>query len=104
MILLGGQFQPDSISFSSVGGVFGGSNDDLSRLGVHKAFISAGGVDIARGVTCSYMHEAVIKKQAMAAALKSYLIFDESKFNRLRPALFAKVDAFASLITESGIR
>ena len=104
MILLGGQFQPESVSFSSTDGVFGGSSDDLSRLGVHKAFISAGGVDIARGVTCSYMHEAVIKKQAMAVALKSFLVFDESKFNRLRPALFAKVGAFASLITENGIR
>ena len=104
MILLGGQFHPESVSFSSMDGVFGGSSDDLSRFGVHKAFVSAGGVDIARGVTCSYMHEAVVKKQAMAVARKSYLVFDESKFNRLRPALFAKVDAFSALITENGIR
>ena len=76
----------------------------MSRFGVHKAFISAGGVDIARGVTCSYMHEAVVKRQAMAVARKNYLVFDESKFNRLRPALFAKVDSFSALITENGIR
>ncbi len=104
MILLGGQFQPESVSFSSVDGVFGGGGDDLSRFGVHKAFISAGGVDITRGVTCSYMHEAIVKKQAMAVARKNYLVFDESKFNRLRPALFAKVDAFDALITENGAR
>ena len=104
MILLGGQFHPESVSFSSMGGVFGGGSDDLSGFGLHKAFISAGGVDIARGVTCSYMHEAVVKKQAIAMARKSYLVFDESKFNRLRPALFAKVDAFSALVTENGVR
>jgi len=104
MIMLGGQFHPESMSFSNVDGAFGGSGDDLSRFGVHKAFISAGGVDIARGVTCSYMHEAIVKRQAIAIARKSYLVFDESKFNRLRPALFAKVDAFQGLVTENGIR
>jgi DeoR family transcriptional regulator, deoxyribose operon repressor len=104
MILLGGQYQSESMSFASVDGVFGGGGDDLARFGVHKAFISAGGVDIARGVTCSYMYEAIVKKQAMAVALENYLVFDESKLNRLRPALFAKVDAFQALITESGVR
>jgi len=104
MIMLGGQFHPESMSFSGLDSAFGGSGDDLSRFGVHKAFISAGGVDIERGVTCSYLHEAIIKRQAIAVARKSYLVFDESKFNRLRPALFAKVDAFQGLITENGIR
>lgn len=104
MILLGGQFQPESMSFASVDGVFGGGSDDLARFGVHKAFISAGGVDMVRGVTCSYMYEAIVKKQAMAVALQKYLVFDESKFNRLRPALFAKVDAFEAMITENGVR
>ena len=104
MILLGGQFHSESTSFAGVDGVFGGGGDGLSRYGVHKAFISAGGVDIKRGVTCSYMHEAIVKKQAMAVARKNYLVFDESKFNRLRPALFAKVDAFDAMITENGTR
>ena len=40
----------------------------------------------------------------MAVALQKYLVFDESKFNRLRPALFAKVDAFEAMITENGVR
>ena len=102
MILLGGQFHLESSSFSGVDGVFGAGADGLSRYGVHKAFISAGGVDIKRGVTCSYMHEAIVKKHAMAVARKNYLVFDESKFNRLRPALFAKVEAFDALITENG--
>lgn len=104
MILLGGQYQAESMSFASVDGVFGGGGEDLARFGVHKAFISAGGIDIVRGVTCSYMYEASIKKQAMAVALKNYLVFDESKFNRLRPALFAKVEAFEALVTENGVR
>ncbi|MCY7306084.1 MAG: DeoR/GlpR family DNA-binding transcription regulator [Rhodoferax sp.] len=103
-ILLGGQFHPESATFSSMDGVFGGSSDDLSRFGIHKAFISAGGVDVARGVTCSYMYEAAMKRRAMEVAKKNYLVIDESKFNRLRPALFAKVDAFAAIISETGIR
>lgn len=104
MIMLGGQFHAESASFSGVDGVFGAGGDGLSRYGVHKAFISAGGVDIKRGVTCSYLNEAIVKKQAMAVARKNYLVFDESKFNRLRPALFANVDAFEALITENGAR
>ena len=104
MILIGGQFKPESASFASMNGGFGASANDLSQFGVHKAFISAGGVDLARGVTCSHMHEGVVKKQAMAMALHSYLVVDESKFNRLRPVLFAKLDAFTSVITENGIR
>ena len=48
------------------------------------------------------MHEAIVKKHALAVARKNYLVFDESKFNRLRPALFAKVEAFDALITENG--
>ena len=104
MILLGGQYHPASASFSGFDVLFGGAGEGLSRYGVHKGFISAGGVDVKRGVTCSYMHEAIVKKQAMAVAHKNYLVFDESKFNRLRPALFAKVDAFDAMITENGAR
>jgi DeoR family deoxyribose operon repressor len=104
MILLGGQYHQASSSFSGLDAVFGVGGDGLSRYGVHKAFISAGGVDIKRGVTCSYMHEAVVKKQVMAVARKNYLVFDESKFNRVRPALFAKVDAFDAMVTENGAR
>lgn len=104
LILLGGQFQHDSVSFASMDNGPNGKGHDLSRFGIHKAFISAGGVEMERGVSCSHVHEALIKQQAMAVALNSFLVVDESKFNRLRPAVFAKIESFTSIITENGIR
>jgi len=104
LILLGGVFHASSASFAGIDNGGGRSTSDLSCFGIHKAFISAGGVDPQRGLSCSSTHEVAIKQQAMAVALESHLVVDESKFNRLRPAMFAKLGALTSIITERGIK
>ena len=97
MILLGGVYHAASASFSS---------DDslaaLSRFGINKAFISAGGVDVERGASCSNFHEVPIKQKAMQGAIESHLVVDSSKFGKIRPAYFARIDQFDSIITEAG--
>jgi DeoR family deoxyribose operon repressor len=98
MILLGGLYHASSASFAGPEAV-----ETLSRFGINKAFISAGGVDRARGISCSHFHEVPIKKKAIAAALESYLVVDSSKIGCIRPAFFAALSDFRALISEEGV-
>jgi DeoR family deoxyribose operon repressor len=97
MILLGGIYHPSSASFSS-----GEWLEPLGRLGINKAFISAGGVDLNRGASCSHFHEVPVKQKAIAGAIESHLVVDTSKFGIVKPAFFAKLTDFRSILTENG--
>ncbi len=98
LVLLGGVFYPASASF------YGEETlAQLHRLGLNKAFISAGGVDFERGVSCSHFHEVPLKQVAMSNARHSYLVVDSSKLGRIRPAAFARLNAFERVITDDGL-
>lgn len=97
MILLGGVYVPSSDSFTG-----DESLEMLRRMGINKAFISAGGIDTARGVTCWNFHEVAIKQAAMTSAVESHLVADTSKFGVVKAVRFSQVDAFDSVITEKG--
>lgn len=99
LFMLGGLFYPVSASFAGPT-----TPQSLASFGISKAFISAGGVDQRRGVSCSNMHEVPVKQQAMQNASASYLVVDESKLDRLRPALFARVADFDGVISENGLK
>lgn len=93
LMLLGGLYHASSATFFSDEGL-----QYLNRLGVNKAFISAGGLDLERGASCSNFHEVPVKQAAIRSASQSFLIVDESKLNRLRPAFFSPLDAFARIV------
>jgi DeoR family transcriptional regulator, deoxyribose operon repressor len=97
MILLGGVYVPSSDSFTG-----DESLEMLRRMGINKAFISAGGVDSARGVTCWNFHEVALKQAAMASAVERHLVVDASKFGVVKAVRFSQVDDFDSIITEKG--
>jgi DeoR family deoxyribose operon repressor len=98
VVLLGGLFHENSATF------YGEETlPQLRRLGIAKAFISAGGVDFERGVSCSHFHEVPVKQAAMSHARHSYLVADSSKFGQLRPAAFARLDAFERVFTSDDI-
>ncbi|SAL45862.1 DeoR/GlpR family DNA-binding transcription regulator [Caballeronia humi] len=97
MILLGGVYVPSSDSFASDESV-----ETLRRMGINKAFLSAGGVDEARGVTCWNFHEVAIKQAAMASAVERHLVVDASKFGKVKAVRFSQLDEFDSVITEKG--
>ncbi|MEC5406857.1 DeoR/GlpR family DNA-binding transcription regulator [Paraburkholderia sp. MPAMCS5] len=97
MILLGGVYVPSSDSFAGEE-----SLDMLRRMGINKAFISAGGVDPARGVTCWNFHEVALKQAAMANAVERHLVVDTSKFGVVKAVRFSQIDDFDSIITETG--
>lgn len=93
VMLLGGLYHISSQSFSS---------DEalayLRKIGINKAFISAGGVHPARGASCSNFHEVAVKQAAIASAMESVLVVDESKLGSLKPAFFADLGVFASIV------
>ena len=99
VVLLGGLWHPSSASFASVG-----SLAQLNELGINKAFISAAGVDLTRGVSCVQFHEVAIKQAAMARSVAKYLIVDASKFGQVRPAFFAATKDFDAVITDQSVR
>ena len=93
LILLGGLYQPSSATFYSEESV-----QYLGRLGVNKAFISAGGADPVRGVSCSNFHEVAIKQAAIRSAAQRFLVLDESKLGRMRTAFFSPLDVFSKIV------
>ncbi|MEP9399724.1 DeoR/GlpR family DNA-binding transcription regulator [Mesorhizobium sp. KR2-14] len=95
LIMLGGLYHPEAASFSSEEGL-----ETLKRINLNKAFISAGGVHETRGITCSHFHEVPIKQMAIERALEAHLVVDASKFGKVRPAHFAEVSAFTSVISD----
>lgn len=97
MILLGGVYAPSSDSFASEESI-----DTLKRMGINKAFMSAGGVDEGRGVTCWNFHEVGIKQAAMASAVEKHLVIDTSKMGKVKAVRFSQLGDFDSLITERG--
>ena len=94
LLLLGGLYNPSSASFSVDDGLA-----TLDRLGLNRAFISAGGAHAEKGVSCSNFHEIGVKRAVLRRAVHRTLVVDGSKLGKVRPAHFADLDAFDALIT-----
>ncbi len=98
VILLGGLWHSASASFSS------DENLELVRkIGINKAFISAAGVDVTRGVSCVQFHEVAVKQAAMARSVENYLVVDSSKFGQVKPAFFSRIEDFDGIVVDDGI-
>jgi DeoR family transcriptional regulator, deoxyribose operon repressor len=98
VMLMGGLYHPSSQSFSSDEGL-----SYLRKLGINKAFVSAGGVHPVRGASCSNFHEIAIKQTIIATAMESVLVVDASKLGSLRPAFFSDLDAFAKIVVGGSV-
>jgi len=93
VMLMGGLYHLSSQSFSSEEGL-----SYLRRLGINKAFISAGGAHPVRGASCSNFHEVAIKQAVIASAMENILVIDASKLGSLKPAFFADLEVFSKII------
>ena len=93
LMLLGGLYHASSATFFSDEALH-----YLKRLGVNKAFISAGGVHPRRGASCSNFNEVPIKQAAIDSADETILVVDESKLGRQKPAFFSPLSAFSHVI------
>ncbi len=98
LIVLGGVYHPSSASFESTEAL-----ETLRRIGINKAFMSAGGFHPEHGVSCSNFHEVAIKQEAMRKAVTTSLVVDSSKYGKVRPAWFAELGAFDRIFTDPGL-
>ena len=97
MVMLGGHYYPSSASFSADHEL-----ETLESFGINVAFLSAAGIDMQRGATCTAFHEAQVKQRVISLARESYLVADSSKIGKLQRAFFAPMSAFNGIITEHG--
>jgi DeoR family deoxyribose operon repressor len=98
VMLMGGLYHVSSQSFSSDEGL-----SYLRKLGINKAFISAGGAHPIRGASCSNFHEVAIKQAVIAAAMENILVVDASKLGSLKPASFTDLDVFSKIIVGGSV-
>lgn len=98
LVLLGGVYYPASATYYSEE-----SLAFLKKLGINKAFLSAGGVSQERGISCSHWHEVKVKQAVMDVAMKTILVVDSGKFGQVRSAFFADFSQFDMILSDSGV-
>lgn len=98
LVLLGGVYYPSSATFYCEESV-----SYLNKFGINKAFLSAGGVSIERGLSCSHLHEVKVKQAILGIAIKKILVVDSGKFGQFRSAFFADFAQIDSIITDAGL-
>lgn len=98
LIVPGGVFRKSSMMFESDTGI-----NLIRDIRAQKAFISASGVDIRLGVTCTNMYEIGPKQAAIESSGTRILVVDSSKFGSVRVAYFAPITDFDIVITDDRI-
>ncbi len=96
--LPGGKFHSSSMVFQSREGI-----ELLGKTRVKKAFISAYGVNLKLGVTCSAYFEREMKMTAINAAEQRILLVDSSKFGKVKNIHFADLEDFDTIITDKDL-
>lgn len=98
VILPGGMYHGSSMLFESREGI-----ELIKNTRVNKAFISASGVNLRLGATCSAEFERELKKTALKSAHTRILLVDSSKFDKLQKRYFADLKNFDIIITDRGL-
>lgn len=98
VILLGGILNPDG---SSLTGLF--SEQAIRELHVQKAFVSASGFSVERGLTEVHLEEAQLKRRAIESARQVFALVDSSKLGQEDLTIFARPAQITRLFTDSGI-
>ena len=98
IIFPGGYFHENTLMFES--------REGIKLIASHPAstsFVSASGVSLEMGVSCSNEYERKTKYAIMKSADKKILLADSSKFNRVRSIHFAQLTDFDAIISDTGI-
>jgi DeoR family fructose operon transcriptional repressor len=98
VILIGGILNPDG---SSLTGML--SEQVMQDLHVQKAFVSASGFGIVRGLTEVHLEEAQLKRKAIESADQVYALLDSSKLGQEDLTSFARPDQICCIYTDAGI-
>jgi DeoR family deoxyribose operon repressor len=97
IVLLGGHYAHNSATFFSDESIA-----MLRNLRINTAFISASGFDEVRGAFCNHFLDAAVKRIAITSSVESHLIVNAGKLGKVDPIWFARLDDFASIITDRG--
>jgi DeoR/GlpR family transcriptional regulator of sugar metabolism len=97
-ILIGGILSPDG---SSVTGLL--SEQIIQDLHIQKAFVSASGFSIERGLTEVHFEEAQLKRKAIESARQVFALVDSSKLGHEDLTPFARPLQITHLFTDAGI-
>ncbi|MCK5196840.1 MAG: DeoR/GlpR transcriptional regulator [Spirochaetales bacterium] len=92
----GGKYHCSSMIFQSREGI-----ELLKKTRVKKAFISAYGVNLRLGVTCSADFERELKLTALNSAEQRILLVDSSKFGKVNNVHFADLEDFDTIVTDN---
>ncbi len=98
IIFPGGYFHENTLMFESKEGL-----ELIKTHPANTAFISASGISIEEGVSCSNNYEFTTKTEMIKSADKKILLVDSSKFNKVQSTPFAKLTDFDVIISDTGI-
>ena len=98
IIQLGGMLRHSSLS---VVGEY--AADILSQCSFSKLYLGVDGIDFEFGITTTDMREATLNQKMIAAAQKTIVLADSSKFGRRGFAKIADIDVVDIIITDAGI-
>jgi len=98
IIQLGGMLRHSSLS---VVGEY--SARILEECSFSKLYLGVDGIDFEYGITTTDMREAALNQKMIAAAQKTIVLADSSKFGRRGFAKIADMDAVDIIITDAGV-
>ncbi len=65
---------------------------NISEFNFSKAFMGTNGIDLGTGFTTPDIEEAIIKRAAIERSSTAFVLADRSKFRRVFPVTFSKLD------------
>jgi DeoR family deoxyribose operon repressor len=98
LIVTGGYFHHSSLVLESAEGL-----NLLKQNRANKTFITASGVSVSLGVTCSNFFERTTKQASLKAANTKILVSDSSKFDLIKTGHFADLSDFDIVITDKKV-
>lgn len=75
----------------------------LDQCSFSKLYLGVDGIDLEFGITTTEMREAALNQKMIAAAEKTIVLADSTKFGRRGFAKIADIDAVDLIITDAGI-
>lgn len=98
LLFSGGRYHPKTQMVESAEGI-----SLITSMRFTKAFVSAAGIHLNLGVTCAYPYEVPTKKAILQSSVQKILLLDSSKFDEVKPAYFADLKDFDTIITDDSL-
>lgn len=96
IICVGGYLYPNTQMFCCPEGI-----SMLKRTCINKTFISTAGISEKLNVTCIAPHEMDVKRALLESAQTKILLADSSKFGKIFPTAFSRIQDFDIIITDN---